>query len=174
MSKVLFNEGIEVNANTTNVDTIEVYLHEANFPYAMKQKTKTLLKTNGTFTCTFPTSVIGNNYYIAIHHRNTLETWSASAIPFAQTTSYDFTTNVNKAYGNNQSVLANNVPALFTGDINQDGVMDVFDYLILEPDIINGNSGYLVSDLNGDGSVDVFDYLILYDGITTGLGIEKP
>lgn len=174
MTKVLFNEGIETNSSTTNLDTIEVYLHEVNFPYAMKHKVKTLLKTNGTFTCVFPSSVIGSNYFIAIHHRNTVETWSASAVPFTQTTSYDFSTNLNKAYGNNQINMGNNVAAIYTGDMNQDGIIDVFDYLLIDPDIMNGNGGYLTTDLNGDGSVDVFDYLILYNGVTNGIGVEKP
>ena len=63
---------------------------------------------------------------------------------------------------------------LLTGDINQDESIDVLDYLLLDTDIVNGNSGYYATDLNGDGSVDVLDYLILSPHITQGDATQKP
>jgi hypothetical protein len=63
---------------------------------------------------------------------------------------------------------------LYSGDINQDGSIDAFDYLVQEPDIINGNSGYLHTDLNGDGAVDAFDYLVLDPNLVSGVGAATP
>jgi hypothetical protein len=74
----------------------------------------------------------------------------------------------NKAFGDNMkvvdSVLVGStyqyVFAIYSGDMNQDGYIDVFDYPIFEQDNFDQLTGYYVSDLNGDGYVDVFDYPI--------------
>jgi hypothetical protein len=64
--------------------------------------------------------------------------------------------------------------AIFTGDINQDGSVDISDYLVLDPDIQNGNGGYIVTDLNGDGASDITDYLYMDPNIQNGVGAFLP
>jgi hypothetical protein len=44
----------------------------------------------------------------------------------------------------------------------------------LEPDIIAGSYGYLNTDLNGDGSVDAFDFLLLDVNVQNGIGASTP
>ncbi|MBL7772952.1 MAG: hypothetical protein JNM95_08830 [Chitinophagaceae bacterium] len=73
---------------------------------------------------------------------------------------YDFSTSANQAFGSNQKDVEPGVWAIYSGDINQDGAIDVFDYLLQDTDIIASVSGYLPFDLNGDGSVDAFDYFV--------------
>lgn len=46
------------------------------------------------------------------------------------------------------------------GDINGDGIVDIFDYNILIADFGRSNSP---ADINGNGSVDIFDYNILIE-----------
>ncbi|MBS1706842.1 MAG: hypothetical protein JST40_13320 [Armatimonadetes bacterium] len=56
------------------------------------------------------------------------------------------------------------VASLLGGDIDNDDMVTVFDYVILSDafDTSVGDAGYLpAADLDGDGSVTVFDYLIL-------------
>ncbi|MBL7755680.1 MAG: hypothetical protein JNM44_14485, partial [Chitinophagaceae bacterium] len=76
------------------------------------------------------------------------------------TTVYDFTSAQNKAYGNNQSEVEPGKFAFFSGDINQDAVVDGLDYNDWELDNNNFASGYLATDINGDGIVDGLDFLL--------------
>jgi hypothetical protein len=63
---------------------------------------------------------------------------------------------------------------MYSGDINQDGSIDISDYLVMDPQIQNGDGGYLASDLNGDGAVDISDYLVLDPNIQNGVGVFAP
>jgi hypothetical protein len=132
-----------------------------------------VLNTNGHSQFTFnpiPTGL----YYVVLKYKNSVETWSASPIPILTSSTYDFTVAANNAFGSNQTEVESGVWALYSGDINQDGSIDAFDYLIQDPDIISGASGYLTTDLNGDGSVDAFDYLVLDPNIVDGVGAATP
>jgi hypothetical protein len=85
----------------------------------------------------------------------------------------------NKAYGDNMvqvdtTALGAPIFAIYSGDINQDGYIDAFDFLDMDPDIQAGNSGYLVSDANGDGFTDAFDFLVLDPNIQAGIGLLRP
>ena len=64
----------------------------------------------------------------------------------------------NNSYGDNQVEVEPGVFAMFSGDLNQDGYIDPFDYTILEADNLAFAYGYVVSDLNGDGFVDLNDF----------------
>lgn len=66
----------------------------------------------------------------------------------------------NNAYADNQVEVEPGVFAMFSGDLNQDGYIDPFDYTILDSDNLAFAYGYVVSDLNGDGFVDPYDYVI--------------
>lgn len=69
-------------------------------------------------------------------------------------------TSTNNAYADNQAEVESGVFAIYSGDLNQDGYIDPFDYTILESDNLSFAYGYVVSDLNGDGFVDPYDYVI--------------
>jgi len=66
----------------------------------------------------------------------------------------------NNAYADNQVEVEPGIFAIFSGDLNQDGYIDPFDYTVLEVDNLAFAYGYVVSDLNGDGYVDPYDYVI--------------
>jgi Dockerin type I domain len=80
----------------------------------------------------------------------------------------------NAAFGDNQVEVETGVWAIYSGDVDQDGYIDILDYLILDADVQLGSSGYLPSDLNGDGFVDIFDYLILDVNIQKGVSVARP
>jgi hypothetical protein len=174
MASVLLNEG--VSTNNLLADSILVELRNASAPYSLVASTNTVLHTDGSASATFSGVVANGNYYIVIKHRNSIETWSASPISISTSTTstYDFSTSANQAYGSNQKEVENGLWALYSGDINRDGAIDAFDYLLQAPDIVSGASGYLNTDLNGDGAVDAFDYLIIAPNITEGVGVAAP
>jgi hypothetical protein len=147
---------------------------ESTSPYATMYSSNGVLNTNGTATIAFPDSAIGSSYYIAIKHRNAIETWSAAPVTISNNTIYNFTTAASQAYGNNLSNMGDGVFGIYSGDINQDGSIDFADYPSLDIASQNGVLGYDSNDLNGDASVDFGDYPILDINSNNGIFSIKP
>jgi hypothetical protein len=135
--------------------------------------TTAVLHTNGTATAVFSSAVSGN-YYIVVKHRNALQTWSASAMPFPATANYNFSTAITQAYGSNQIQVASGVYAMYSGDVAIDENMDLLDLGSVESDISNFLFGYLATDLNGDGNVDLLDGPVLEANISNFVFASHP
>lgn len=173
MQPVLLNEGI--GSSTTITDDITIELHQAISPFTLAFTASSTMATDGTISCTFPAAAYGNTYYIVLKHRSGLTTWSKNPIILNATTiSYNFSDAITKAFGDNLKNIEPGVFAMYSGDVNQDLSIDVFDFLAIENDIVNGNSGYLSADINGDGVVDIFDFLILEINIVNGISASTP
>jgi len=80
----------------------------------------------------------------------------------------------NNAYGDNQKQVEPGVFAIYSGDINQDGAIDISDQSNLDNDLQNFASGYVLSDLNGDSTVDISDQSILDNNIFNFIGVMSP
>lgn len=150
--------------NQLNIrDTLNIYLRSSASPYSIIDSSKTVIDSlTNTGLCFFRNAPNGK-YYLAINHRNTLETWSrigGDSLRKGDIMSYDFTADSSTAYGNNQ-VRKGNIFCIYSGDINKDGIIDIVDQSLLENDAFNYNSGYIATDLNGDGSADLTDQTIL-------------
>jgi endonuclease G len=118
---------------------------------------KELLSASGTGTFTFSNAINGSNYYIVVKHRNSIETWSASVQSFTSNTlSYNFTTATTQAYGSNL-ILKGSKYCIYSGDVNQDGLVDSRDVGIVDNDNTNYITGYTNTDINGDYTVDSRD-----------------
>lgn len=170
---VLVNQGI--STNPTDCDDITVELHDATPPYATVATFTGVLQTNGTVSCTFPGTVIGNSYYIVLIHRNSVQTWSAAPVLMSATTSYNFSTSAAQAYGNNEvDAIADGTYSMYNGDVNQDGFIDIFDFLDWDIDNQNFVSGYFAIDFNGDGFVDIFDFLVWDPNNQNFIGLLTP
>jgi len=89
MEAVLLNSGKSINALRT--DSITVELHASTSPYSLVESVKGIIKIDGTCALSFSSSRTGSSYYIAVKHRNSIETWSKLPVAFTSTTSYDFT-----------------------------------------------------------------------------------
>ena len=132
------------------------------------------LHTDGTAAATFVTAPIGS-FYIAVKHRNSLETWSSEPQTVGSTPlTYDFTTAANKAYGDNMIQLESGVYGFYSGDINQDGFVEALDYPQLFNDSDNLLEGYQNTDLNGDGFVEALDYPILFNNSDNLIETLRP
>jgi hypothetical protein len=171
MTPVLANQGISSAANAC--DSIDVELHAATPPYAKLYSTKTILFQDGNMVCNYP--LIYGNFYIALRHRNALQTWSSSPISMSHIpVSYDFTTSNSKAFGSNQVAVAPGVWALYSGDFNSDENIDLLDIAPLETSILNFNFGYYATDLNGDGNVDLLDMPFVETNISNFIFSSHP
>ncbi len=160
MRPVKMNQG--QNTNADEVDNITVELrHPDNF--AVAAVTTALLKTDGTAVTSFSPAINGM-YYLVVKHRNSIQTWSAFPLNISSYTPlYDFSSRANNAFGNNMIQIEPGIWAFYTGDINQDEVIDGSDIPELYNDIENSAFGDLNTDLNGDGSVDNSDLPFLFD-----------
>ncbi len=172
MNTVLANQG--VGSNLLMTDTVTVELHNANYPYALKEVSKGILYTDGQLNCSFANSI--GTYYIVIKHRNSIETWSNTPVAVGTNiTTFDFSTAASKGYGNNLIQVEPSIWAIYNGDINQDGYIDGFDYPMFDNDAQNNVNGvYATTDLNGDGYVDGFDYPVFDSNNQSNVGILKP
>ncbi|HPI55654.1 MAG TPA: hypothetical protein PLU10_13230, partial [Chitinophagaceae bacterium] len=85
MTTVLMNEGI--GSSATDVDSIILELKD---PYTLSTEgtSTSVLQTDGSCMFTF-TSVPHAMYYLAVKHRNSLETWSANPVLLTDNTNYD-------------------------------------------------------------------------------------
>ncbi len=162
MNAVLANEGIGSDPMLT--DSIDIELHDIQAPYQLIETSRVPLMTDGTALGQF-SSPIGD-YFIAIKHRNTIETWSAEPVTLGSGILYDFTTTSDNAYGSNEVKVENGVYAFYTGDLNIDGNIDLLDLNLLEYDINTFAFGYLNSDINGDGNVDLLDSPVIEDNVS--------
>jgi hypothetical protein len=169
----LTNAGI--GSNSTECDSLTVELRDALSPSSVITSSTVVLGTNGQATVSLPASVAGNSYYIALFHRNAVQTWSAAPVTMAASTSYDFTAAATQAFGGNLTEVAPGLWALYSGDLApQDEVVDFFDQLVQDNDVATFAAGYVPSDLTGDGLVDFFDQIILDNNITNFVSSVHP
>ena len=172
MTSAPFNyDGVSPNSIA---DTITVELHEAASPYNTVFSVTGILSTTGNANLLFPSGAIGNYYYIAVKHRNSIETWSSDTIQMTSVTNYDFSSAAGQAYGNNLIDDGTGIFLLYSGDINQDGSVDFADYPDLDLGSSNGDIGYLATDLNGDSSIDFADYPLIDSNSSLGIILFRP
>jgi hypothetical protein len=152
-------------------DTVTAELHDASYPYALIDQAKVYLDSNGEGTGKFYYAIDETPYYLVIKHRNSIETWSAVPQFFSSNSlSYDFTSGQDKAYGNNQTLI-NGEWCIYSGDVNQDGYVDIEDLNLVFTDNVNGITGYLPTDLNGDLYTEIEDLNLVF--INNLLGVER-
>lgn len=80
----------------------------------------------------------------------------------------------NNAYADNQKEMEPGVFAIYSGDVNQDAVVDFIDQIIMDNDVLNFAVGYLNSDLNGDSVVDFLDQIILDNNVFAFVAAYSP
>ena len=156
-------EGI-YNSTTNKMvkDTARVYLRSSTAPFSLVDSSKCYLDSTGYGVFYFSNAVNSVPYYIVVKHRSSIEVWSSTAKSFnADILSYNFTTGYNMAYGSN-SVLIDNSPlkyGFYSGDVNQDGQINLNDVVLIQNDVNLFKSGYLASDLNGNNILELTDVI---------------
>jgi hypothetical protein len=155
-------------------DTTTIVLRNANSPYAIIDSAVAVLDPsgNGVFSFAFPTNA--TDYYIVFKHRNSIETWSSSAIPFVNgNLTYDFTSASSQAYGNNL-ISEGTKYTVYSGDVNQDGFVNLQDVIEVSNAAEMFLTGYVITDVNGDNIVDLTDLLITYNNNAAFVEAKYP
>lgn len=167
----------EISDRLNLSDTVHVYLRENVYPYNLVDSTVVKLDS-----LTFSGSAVFTNnhtgmFILGIKHRNSLETWSElNEVIFNGNNfvTYDFTSDSAKVLGANV-IKMNNRWCLYSGDVNQDGLIDDEDLNIIYYDMNSIQSGYyLTSDLNADGYIDSDDTQICYNNKIRGVAKVTP
>jgi hypothetical protein len=161
--------GYPQTASITEVEDLTIELHETTAPYAAIHTTTATLNINGTLSASFGTAPSGS-FYVVIKGTNLVQTWSAIAQTVGTTPlSYDFSSSASQALGDNMIEVESGVWAFYSGDLNQDLVVDGSDSDVLLEDIANSNFGPLATDVNGDGSVDGSDSDIFFPNLENSI-----
>lgn len=155
-------------------DTIKIELRSSVSPNILMDSAIVFTDTSGNANAEFYNIRLNYNFYIVVKHRNSIETWSKFPQSFnSGFISYDFTTDSTKAYGNNLTFKAGRW-CIYSGDVNQDGVIDTTDLMLVFNDNIDGVTGYRTTDLNGDFYIEVEDILDVFNNKQLGVNIIKP
>ena len=163
--------------NSIVEDTVISFLRGPIAPYPIVDSAKSVYDSSGIGTFIFNNISNGTNYYIDVRHRNSLETWSAAGQSFASFFMvYNFTNANTQAYGNNM-IQVNASPvkfALYNGDVNQDGLIDLADMVLVFNDAANFVTGYVKTDVNGDNLIDLADMLITFNNASAFVSKVTP
>jgi len=178
MKATLFNLGYSTDSTAT--DTIQVnlwspaHLGNSNPDYT----SKTILHKNGNATVACNGTVAGVSFYLAIKHRNSIETWSKNPFTFAGTVSYNFSTVLSQAYNSGVNPPMKNmgggVFAFYSGDVNKDGICNGLDFNQMESDVRAIATGYKTNDVNGDGIVNGADFNLLEGNVRLIISMQRP
>jgi len=175
----MFIEGFyDSGINSQVSDTIKVYLRNIISPFAKVDSAKTIVSEIGNAALLFGIASSGQ-YYITVTHRNSIETWSKSGgenLTIGSTTIFDLSNASSQAFGNNIRQIDTSPLryGIYSGDVNQDGIIDLNDVLLTYNAANTFEAGYVATDINGDSIVDLNDILIAYNNSAGFVGEAKP
>jgi hypothetical protein len=172
MRKAQDETGDYYPGNIADVVTIE--LHNAT-SYGMLEfsVTDVSLNTDGSVSVSIPSDKAGN-YYITIRHRNSIATTSSIPVSFSgNTTQYNFD-QVEKAFGGNLVSSGDGNWLVYSGDNNQDGIIDSMDMILNDNSSAGMMTGYLVTDINGDGITNDADMNFIAVNAGSFVSVKTP
>jgi len=165
-----------INNSLNMKDTVKAYLRSNTIPYSIIDSAQALIDST-SFTGNFSfNNAPSGTYYIVLKHRNSIETWSKSGgeiLTRGTTFNFDFTTAASQAYGNNM-ILKGTRWCIFSGDVDQDGIVDASDLSEVENDAFNSVTGYVRTDVTGDDFVDGSDLSIVDNNVFKGIIVRNP
>jgi hypothetical protein len=164
MHPVMDDSGPHWGSSIADKITIELR-NGSNYNTVVYSVSNIDLGINGNANVVFPSNLNGN-YYITLLHRNSIETVSALPVSFSTAViNYSFDSDT-KAFGGNIKQKPGNNWVIYSGDVNQDGIIDSGDMIPLDNAAANFLTGFLTTDLNGDGLVDSGDMIILDNNVS--------
>jgi len=172
--KVLIQGLYNTIQNKMISDSIRVNIRNATSPYNIIDSKIVLVDSTGSGSYDLYNAYNSINYYLEVNNRNSLETWSSTVVSFNNNIlNYDFTTSAGKAFGNNQIQMGSKF-CLFSGDVNNDRMIELSDVLQVFNAGSNFAVGYVTEDVTGDYLVDLSDVQITYNNAINFISTIKP
>ena len=176
MRSTLFDLGISTNSAETDTIIVNLWSQSRLANSDPDYSSSAVLHTDGTATIVLPGSVNNHAFYLAVKHRNHIETWSKLPVSFSNNTEYNFSNAMEKAYDDAMNApmqnMGSGVFAFYCGDITGDGGIDGQDMNEIDNRI--GFFGYDISDVNGDGGTDGQDMNYVDNNSQLGLYYARP
>ncbi len=157
-------------------DTVRVYLRNSVSPYQVIDSSVATLDPS-TFSATYYLSRIrDDSYYLEVKTRNTIAVWIPLQATQSNYLSRDILTSRTGVFGQNEKVINNLLGyyGLYSGDVNQDGIVDGTDTQLIDNAATAFLSGYSFRDLNGDLFVDGTDALIASNNAYNFVSVITP
>ncbi len=156
-------------------DTVTAYLRNINSPYQVVDSSKSIIDSiSHTGNFVFLNQPTGQ-YYFSVKNNKILETWNQSGGNYfiRGINSYDFTSSASKAYGNNM-VLKGNRYCIYSGNFNNDNIIDADDLSLTDNDLYNFAAGDALTNINGDDIVDLEDLVIVDRNVLNLVLVQWP
>ena len=177
----LANQGmfIPINPYWTFLDTVKVFLYRTDYPNIAVDSSVGVVGSNAVIdNLFFNKAYVDADYYRVVRHRNALETWSNIGVTYTRGSAshHNFIQPDGQAYGNNQAIISLSplYRGVYSGDCNQDDIIDLDDAAIVDNASFTFQSGYIVSDLNGDFFADITDYTIIDNNFFNFVTLSAP
>ncbi len=108
------------------------------------------------------------DYFLVLKHRNSIETWSSTTVRFSQfakQSTYNFTDLISRAFENNLTLVDTSPVrfAVYSGDVNQDGSVELGDVVNVFNAANTFTNGYMPSDMDGNNVTDLADVIITFN-----------
>lgn len=157
-------------------DTVRVYLRKYS-DYSQIVDSATAPINIHTFEAEIQFGKMDNaDYYIEARTRNTIAVWSLIPSTSAGYVWLDVVRYPYYVLGSNEIRVNNalNYYAAYSGDVNQDGIVDGTDTQLIDNDANAFVSGFSVQDLNGDNFVDGTDALYAGNNAYNFVSVVTP
>lgn len=177
MRPALFQLGLSSQVDAA--DSVEIgFWNPASLSVPVFRDT-VILNASGFLHVELPNMLRGANLFISVKNRNSLETWSATPVLIQDSLTYDFTHLVSSAYSNGSSPPLKLLPggryALYGGDINGDGAIDIVDISAVWSTTFGAPApAYILTDLTGDGIPDIVDITLVWINSFSSLYYARP
>lgn len=159
----------------TTVDQLTIELHDpASYSTIVYSVPNIDLNNSGMASVNIPLTYSGT-YYVTVKQRNNINIVTASPLLFStQIVSYDFSTATTQAFGSKLKNLEPGVFGMYSGDVNQDGIIDLGDLIPSGNKAALAGSGFIPEDVNGDGLVDLSDLIIIGNNAAAAVTAITP
>ena len=159
-------------------DTVRVYKYRSDFPTVKVDSAKGIIDNGGVATLTTFGNALTGNYYTVVKHRNTIETWSNTGLAYTRggNSHFNFIQPAGQAYANNQKFVypVQGYYGMFSGDVNQDGFIDLNDITLVFNDASAFVTGYKNTDVTGDNITDLSDLIITFNNSSAFVEVIRP
>lgn len=157
-------------------DTVTLYLRSSSAPFQRVDSCTSVIDS-ATFRGAYNFyNADSGSYYLQIKHRNSIETWSRAGGELLMPGGYyqyNFTNSQNKAYGNNL-VFTGNRFSIYSGDVDQNGVINLNDMIAAYNDASQFLTGYKNTDVTGDNITNLEDIILIFNNSAKFIGRITP